>query len=786
MFKNYFKTAWRNLAKHKLFSFINIFGLASGMAICMLALIKIKDAYDYDNFHPNSKNSYRILTNLSRKNGDHFLCASSPLAVASYLKSNYKEIQKSSSIYFSHEEVTANNKTLAAKEAYVDVDFYKIFGFRLSKGSAATTRQTAVLTAETATKFFGKSNPVGQTLTIGNSDNFLVTGVLEKPSFPSHLKFDLLVSTAALPLTQRQGANAWADEAAAYTYIQARENTSSQSLQNILNAAGNQANAIVTPLSGKHFTFDLQPLSSISPGTKPLYNLTDEPIAPNLIAFGLIAFFMLLLAFFNYINLTLSRSLDRAREVGVRKVAGARRKDVMLQFLSESVMVSVLAFCIALLQLKLLLKLPTVQAIVGDSTLDTKLWLYFISFALITGLTAGWIPAKVFSGFKPVSVLKSKFNAKLFGGVGLRKALTVSQFALSLMAIVTLVIFYRQSTYMANADYGFEKEGLLNIQLPQQSYSQASVEFASSVGVEQVSGTSGLFGFSEGDNKFIKRNNEQDSIAVTYFSVSASFITNMGLQIIAGTKLPEANVNKNVSYVMINEEACKVFKFKDPSEAVGKALQASDSNNYVVAGVVKDFHYSSFIQPIRPLLLANKPDEFKILNLKIAAAAAPTIKPSLESHWKKLFPHQPFESQWLKSQLHDQHMHKDDLTFIGLLTIMALLIACLGLLGMVIYTTKNRSKEVSIRRVLGAGIGQVMVEISREFFFLLLIAVCIGLPLGILTGSQFLQQYAYRIQINFSMIAACAAALLLIGGATIGWQVYRTAISNPAKSLRIE
>ncbi|MCW3110130.1 MAG: hypothetical protein JWQ09_4636 [Segetibacter sp.] len=786
MLQNYLKIGWRNITKHKLFSFINIFGLASGMTVCMLAMIKIKDAYDYDTFHPNSEKSYRIITNLNRKNGEHFLCASSPLPLASYLKNNYNTIDKSSSVYFSGYEVTVDDKKLSAKEAFVDADFYTIFGFKLISGTPATRPQTVVLTSETAERFFGKNNPIGQTITIGTSVGFLVTGVLGKPPFPSHLRFDLLASTSAIPLLREDKTTRdWTDEAAAYTYVQLKAGASRGTLENVLKNVTKQVNTILPPSSGKSFVFDTQPLNDISPGTKPMYNITGEPIFPNLAIFALIGISMLLLAFFNYVNLTLARSLDRAREVGIRKVAGALKHHLILQFLSESVLVAIFAFCLAYLQLKLISTLPTVNRIIGDASQDKTLWLYFIVFTILTGLFAGWIPARVLSSFQPVRVLKGKFNTRLFGGVGLRKTLTVIQFAISLIAIVTLAVFYRQSVYMATADYGFERERILNIQLPQHSYEKTATALSSAPGIEQVSGTSDMLGFSGGDTRFIKREKISDSLNAAYFSVTPSFIKNMGIQLIAGENLPAAS-DKDAHFVLINEEASRVLKFKNPSDAAGKLVWINDSANYIVSGVVKDFHYASFLRPIQPLLLANQPNELRTLNLKVARGAEQTIMPSVERIWKKLYPNQPFKADWFDKQLYDQHLHKDDLMFIGLLTTMALSIACLGLLGMVIFTTKNRAKEVGIRRVMGAKVGQVIVTISREFIGLLLLSVCIGLPVGFFAGKEFLQQYAYRIPLSFGILAGSAAALLFLGGLTIGWQTYRTALTNPAKSLRTE
>jgi putative ABC transport system permease protein len=294
-----------------------------------------------------------------------------------------------------------------------------------------------------------------------------------------------------------------------------------------------------------------------------------------------------------------------------------------------------------------------------------------------------------------------------------------------------------------------------------------------------------MLGFSGGDTKYIKRDVTKDSIAAAYFSVSPSFSTIFGLQIIAGQNLPQ-KMSTSVPYVLINEEAARILHFKNPADATGNFIWENDSTQFLIYGVIKDFHFANFLRPIQPLVLANRSSDFKILHVKAVKGVEHDLMPALEKEWKKLYPSQPFEAEWFDKQLYDQNLHKDDLIFIGVLTIMALSIACLGLLGMVIYTTKNRQKEMAVRRVMGAQVRQLFITVSKEFITMLLIAVLIGLPIGILAGNRFLQQYAYQIHIDFQIIAGSAGILLLLGAFTIAWHTYRTALTNPARSLRTE
>ncbi|MFT4152866.1 FtsX-like permease family protein [Parafilimonas sp.] len=778
MFKNYFKTAWRNLNKHRLFSVINIFGLATGIAVCLLAIMQIRKAFAYDNFHPDASRTYRILTDITYKNGEQFLCATSPAPLSGYLKTNYSGVEDVTSIQLANANVVANEKRLYTKLAYIQPGFYSIFGFKVLEGAPALQPQTATLSYETAKRFFNEENPVGKVLVI-DSNNYIINGVLAKNPGESHLNFDILVSPPA-GFFQKS----WDDETIALTYVKLKKGISTLTFKNMLNNAAKDANDFIHQ-DKKTFAFNMQRLDHISPGTINLYNrITDEPLMSGLIIFACISLGILMLAFFNYINLTLARSLGRSKEVGIRKVTGALKKHIIFQFLSEAVLTAFLALCIAMIELTWISRFSTVQRMVGTISYDAITCISFVMFTFITGILAGWIPAKIFSKVKIVKVLSGRFNIGLFGGIGLRKTLIAIQFTVSMVAVITLMIFYKQCLFMANADYGFNRQNILTLPLPENGYKKAVAAFSLLPGVQSISATSQLFGFSGGDAVFIRKS-VNDSVRSEYFSISPSVITDFGLQIIAGKTLPPVggHIFKDV---LINEEACKILNFTTPGDAVGKIIKTDDTAGFHIAGVVRNFHYAGMQRSIMPLILTDNADQFTRLNLKIQGAADQYSLKTIKNTWEKTFPNEAFDALWFDQLLHDQHLHEGDLSGMGVLTGMSLSIALLGLLGMVVYTTQTRSKEVSIRKIMGASVTSIILQVSKSFTYLLLIAVAIGLPVGILLGNQFLNTYAFHIRIDSFLIIAAIIIFLLPGLCTIGWYTYRIAVANPVESLRTE
>lgn len=790
MLQNYLKIAFRVLWKHKLFSFINIVGLASGMTICLIAILQIKSAFDYDRFHPHSERTYRLITDVqpTLNHNEVMPLASAPLPVGDFLQRNYPFIERVAQVFYGIPgEATANERTLPITGAFVNPAFFGVFGFSLVYGQPAKLPRTVVLTATTAERFFGRRNPLGQSIQLKDMGFFTITGVLA-PSEKSHLQFDMLVSMASVPLLEQsrqlkaQTTN-WTNPWAAYTYIQLKPDVPQERLAAILPSLAVQGARLGGPAAT--YSFRLQPLTQISPGREPLYNLTHEPIARNLVSLAALGLAVLLLAGFNYVNLTLARSLSRSREVGVRKVIGAQRLQLIGQFIIESVVLVVFAAGLAVGLWQLISRLVVVQRLVGTVQWDTELVLWCLVFSLLTGLLAGGVPARLLSGLHPVQTLKNQSVKGIFKGMSWRKALTVMQFTVSLTAMIFMAVMYQQSRYMTTTEYGFNRANILNIPIVSRQYGPLSTELSHLAGVEQVAASSEALGNRAATIR-LKRPQSVDSLQVATLSVDANFAPMMGLTFIAGRNLPVTSQDSASQYTLLNESTVQALRLGSPQQIIGQTLLLGDSTLVTVVGVVKDFHFMSLIYPIKPLVLRSDPRAFRVMQIKVAPIATESLIPAIAKAWARLNPYEPFQYVWFDKALHEQYANRDDQLFIGLLTGMALTIACLGMLGMVTYTTETRKKEVGIRKVMGSTVGQIVGLLSGSFIRLLLIAGLMALPAGYLLGTAFLQQYAYHIRIGTGTLVLCLLALLVIGGFTVGWQTYRAALMNPVKSLRSE
>lgn len=793
MLSNYLKIAFRNLWKHKLFSFINIFGLAAAMTVGLLAVMQVKDAFDYDDFHPYPDRTYRVITDVASKESGQTLVATSPLPLGKALESQYEFVEKTARVYYGlGGEVTTEAKEFRIEGAFVDAAFYDLFGFRFVSGQPAVAPRTVVLSDRTAERFFGRGNPLGKTITVKGKGIFTITGIVDTRSRKSHLEFDLLASLSTVSLLEQSGQisphlDSWQShwDAVAYTYVLLREGTPRQALDGALTALARQGVKALGPQSNQTYTFRTQKLSGISPGPSDIRNGTWEPTLGSLLAFGGLALVILVLAGFNYVNLTLARSLARAREVGVRKVAGAQRRQIVGQFLTESVLLGLFSLGVAYILLPLLESFPTVQRMTEGIRQDWVLFGSFLGFTLLTGVLAGFAPARILSAYQPANVLRGRFGEKMFRGIGFRKGLIVAQFVVSLVSMLFATVMYQQYSYMATTSYGFDRENSLNVPVSPQNYHVVADKFNRLAGVEGVGATVQPLGFHT-DYLKISPDRFQNFIAANAHYIDAGYVRNMGLKLIAGQNMPLSVSDSVGRLVLLNEKAVKALHFESPQEAVGRLLWLSDSSEVQVAGVLQDFNYQNLSRPLDPLLLQYRPDRFHYLNVKVDPNRKVAVVAELEQAWKQLYPREPFTYEWTNETLYNQHLHLEDLSALGLLVGMALCIACLGLLGMVSYSTETRTKEVGIRKVMGATVAQIVLLLSTGFVRLLLIAWVIALPLGYAAGRLFLNEFAHRTELGIVGPLACLMTLLLVGGLTVGWLTFCSAHEDPAKSLRTE
>ncbi|WP_373513721.1 ABC transporter permease [Persicitalea sp.] len=790
MLSNYLKIALRNFWKHKLFSFINIFGLSAGMMVCLLALVLVKDAFDYDKFHPYPNRTYRVLTDVTMKDGGKEVVATSPLPLGAVLESQYGFVEKTARIYYGlSNEVTTDAKSFSVNGAFADGSFFDLFGFRFISGQPAVAPRTVVISDRTAERFFGAASPLGKVLTLKNQGMFTITGVLDTKTNKSHLKFDLLASMAtvsALEQSQKLSPqlNSWRShwDASSYTYVLLREDTPRRALDGALASLSKLGTQALGPQTDQTYSLRSQVLSSLSPAREQLSKSTWEPTWGSVLGPASLALVILLLAGFNYVNLTIARSLSRAREVGVRKVAGAQRKQIVGQFLTESVMLAIFALGLAYI---FKATLSPIRRMTEGIEFDPTLWAYFLGFALLTGILAGIAPARILSSYQPANVLRGRFGESLFRGMGLRKGLMVVQFVVSLVFMVFVTVMYQQFRHMATASYGFDRDNSLNIPVSPQNYRPVADKMSQLADVERVGATLQPLGFHA---RYLKVSPDQfqNYIPTDAHFTDANYVLNMDLKLIAGRNLPLSVSDSAGRFVLINEKAVTALRFKSPQEAVGQLLWLSDSSEVQVAGVLQDFNYQNLARPLNPLLLQYRPDEFHYLNVKVNPRRKAAVVAELEKAWQELYPREPFTYEWTDEALYNHHLHLDDLSVIGLLVAIALSIACLGLLGMVSYTTEMRTKEVGIRKVMGATVAQIVLLLSSGFVRLLLIAGVIALPLGYLAGELFLHEFAHRITLGVLGPLACFVVMLLVGGLTVGWLTFRAANEDPAKSLRTE
>jgi putative ABC transport system permease protein len=803
MLRNYFKIALRNIWKSKTFSLINFIGLSSGMSLGLLVILIIKDQYSFDSFHHERDRIYRVNTLAVRVNGGIEPYASAPLPLAAVIKDEYSFAEQVVRINRQiHGDAHFENVTVPVSGFFTDPSFFDVFNFKAEKGNpveALSSPDGLVITQQAAARIFGRTDPIGKTVEIRGLRNFVVKAVLSEFPAKTHLEFEVLGSMLAVPLLEKQdalikGLEDWTNYYMGYVYFRVKKN---RTLAEINAALGEISKKYYTGLKletrDKGYAFQLHPLRKISPGPE-LSNQMGRAL-PSEVSFflGVLSVVIMLMAGLNYTNLTVARSLMRAREIGVRKVMGARRSQVFLQFVGESVVFSVLSCVLAYLILLFLksafLQLHITREFSINLDEDSTLYILFLLFAVIVGTLSGLFPASYLSGFNPLAVLKNISPAKLNTRQLLRKSLMVLQFTLSLVFIAGVLMLYSQIRFMLSADYGINEKNIMNISLQGNDPVKLSSEILNVPGVKRIGAVSHSLGTFQDFADDYRRNIGDAAFVMRDFRADAHYLENIGVRFVAGRNFSSGLPADREREVILNERAVQEFGFADPHTAIGKTIIAGDSLSLIVNGVVRDFHFRPMNYEIGPLAFRYRPADFNLLSVSFEGKDKTQLLAAIEPIWRKIDPVHPIRAQLMEEEIDNAYTvsgFNDILKIMGYVCLLSIIIACMGMLGMVIYSTQIRTKEISIRKVMGAGVKDITLLLSRSFILLVGIGMTLGIPLSYMLGNFFLQNYAYRVSNGPWMILVGVFIIGILGLITVCTQTIKAAMSNPVRNLRME
>jgi len=799
MIKNYLLTAFRNILRHKGFSFINIIGLALSMSVCMLIIVIIIDQFKYDNFVTKRDRIYRVesINNESKSSINITKYASTTYPLYDELTNNYALVEDAVIINTNfHRDGIYNENKFPIHGFYVNESFFPMFDFELTKESFPNPLKepfSIVLKENIAKKYFADENPIGKFLQIDTLGNFKVTGIIPESKKKSQFQFESLVSASTMPILESgdkiyKRTDNWKSFYSNYLYILVNEQTK---LENITNALDKISLEKYKDLEETSLSFYLKPFNDVVPGAF-ISNEIGMFLPKVFILFlGGLSLVIIISAAFNYTSLSMARSLLRAKEVGVRKTLGASRHQIIVQFLSEAFLVAIFALIFAVLILQLIL--PGFTGMKMMSMLELKpeqdfmVYLWFFIFALLTGLLSGILPSVYISAFNPIKVLKGVSNVKLLSKITLRKILLVTQFTFSMIFIVSIIAIYSQMNYMINAKMGFDRDFVYNIWLQDNDFEIVKDYYSQFPEVSKISGASHIPGIGNLRNAMLRVNSEDEKMEVDYFAVDRNYIDVMGLELIKGTNFPDKANTENESFIIVDERLLKRFNLGTPTEALGKSVIIDDSTLVEIIGVMKDIHYAALFIPQRSLMLRYKPDEISLAALKINAGTSPELINKFKQGWEDIDKYNEYDGEFLDYQIKDYYSYFEDILYtVGFASLLAIVIACLGLLGMATYSTQTRIKEIGIRKVFGAKPKSIIYLISKTYIKLFIIAAIVAGPLAYLINNMWIQYIAGHAPFGFGVVFLGIFIIVSFGMLTIASQTLKASNTNPAKTLRYE
>ncbi len=804
MLKNYLKISLRNLQRHKAYSFINVAGLAIGLACFTLIILYVQDEWSYDRYHEDADQVYRLAVEIQANEGATRTAQSPPIWPTTLLQV-YPEVAAAVRLKPPRQTwmVRYEDRSFSEKQwVFADSSVFDVFDVPLLRGDPKTALNvpfTVVVSEAMVEKYFGGDDPLGKTITIDSQYDFAVTGVFENVPSNSHVHFDFLASFVSMyDPNQLYLFNALEGQFPfSYTYLKLEEGVTQKAFQAKLPGfveehvpprfwpPGAEVRAFLQPLSAIHLHSHLENEIEVNGNASVVY------------IFLAIAVFILLIACVNFMNLATARSASRAKEVGMRKVAGALRGQLMQQFLGESVLLALVALLVAIVLV--IFSLSAFGSLAGKTITLADLFaplfvLMLIGVAVAVGLLAGSYPAFFLSAFRPVAVLKGELRAG--GGTWLRKVLIVFQFGISLILIISTGIVYTQMEYARNNKLGFDKAHVVAVQMtdPNASrhypaYKDAILQHPKVLDVSAgFSRPGGLIG--QATMRPYEASDDQSLQVQTYFT-DFDFVETMDMEIVAGRDFSPEFSTDSTQALVINETAARAFGWHDPHEAIGKEVAFTGNNQrpLQVIGVVKDFHSQSIREKIAPTIIGfgGQGNQWFFAFVRIAPGDFAGTMATLERTFQDVIPGYVFLYSFLDDDF--DRLYKSEVvlgTLLGYFALLTIFIACLGLFGLASFTAEQRTKEIGVRKTLGASVASIVLLLSKEFTKLVLVAFVVAAPLAYFAMDRWLKDFAYHVEISWWIFLIAGSLALAIAWLTVSYQSIRAALTNPVNALRYE
>jgi putative ABC transport system permease protein len=808
MIRNYLKTAFRNLRKNKGFTLINVLGLALGLATCLLIVFYVVDELSYDRYNVNADRIFRVNDEI-KFGGTERVYASSVPAAAGALKADFPEIQAVTRFrnQGGHKVRKGNQNIQEDRMIWADSTLFQVFTLPMMQGdpaTALTAPRTIVITERIAKKYFDRTDVVGQALIFDDSIPYKITGVIRDVPTQSHFNFDFFLAMAGLEESREDG---WFSNNFP-TYVLLRPGTDPKRLQAKFGAfmrahAGPQLQSILhldfdaLEKAGNYYRLSLMPLTSIHLQSNNVDELGANGSLSYVYIFSAIALFVLLIACVNFMNLSTARSANRAREVGVRKVLGSPRKYLIAQFLTESIMVTTAAAVIAVFTawgfLSVFNHMSGKELTVTPTVIG---WLLpaLLLIILVIGFLAGSYPALYLSAFQPIEVLKGKIAAGMKAGM-LRSVLVVTQFFISISLIIGTLVIYAQLDYIRHKDLGYDREHVLVVHNLWRMGSSAATTFKHEVkqlsGVENATMSGMLPTFDNSNSSSFFKNpvlDQKQAVLAQIWSVDEDYIPTLGIAMVKGRNFSKDMATDSVG-VIINESAARMLGFADP---LGHFLYTPADNvlsrmmKLHIIGVMKNFNFRSLRDNVAPMILSMSEDR-GALSIRVKSEDIHDLLAQVRNKWAALAPQEQFDYSFMDEDFDAQYRAEQRIGNISVsFTVLAIVIACLGLFGLAAYSAEQRTKEIGIRKVLGASISNLVGMLARDFIRLVLIAILLAVPLAWWMMHSWLQGFAYRVTIPWWLPAMAGVLAILIAFVTVSFQSIRAALANPVDSLKTE